>query len=547
MKEINLKSGRKLKHIPVILMAVYFIYSLYNLQKKNLINGYLDSGYRGGIFLIEIAFLVFLIILLYYKKEFKIEKKFVLIASSVGIALTIITPMWQVPDEVVHSFRAYDLAKGRILYQRHEDSMVLPKSMYDLFDKIDDNKLAFKPQNRVDKAKFLEGISMPLNKEITDKYYGNNTEAYLFVAYLPQAIGIFIGDLFNLPVYFVLMLGRLINLAFWITMGYFTLRFMPIKKELMMFIMLLPMSVYQAASLSPDAVLNSCSFLLIAYILHLKFNKENVELKDVGIVLLLTIGIVSVKMPYVLISALLLTIPKEKFNSLLFPIPKEKLEVKRKLKYLNLVKMIVIFICILSIDIIIFAGWNKLSAPVKNTNISEVEESTNEEIEGYSMGQTAVSIINNPKRFLDLSKNTLKENGEFYKESLIAKFGWLDTEVPKGFVNLIFIILLIIAINGERAKKVTIWDRFVFLSLGIGFYLILCAVSLQWYNGMDNINEFKGIQGRYFLPFAICPLLALYQSKIKFDLEKYSWIVPSICSYSLVYCLNVILVRYWVY
>ena len=46
--------------------------------------------------------------------DIKIEKVFLCLAIVFGICISIITPPFQVPDEIVHFDRAYQISKGEI-------------------------------------------------------------------------------------------------------------------------------------------------------------------------------------------------------------------------------------------------------------------------------------------------------------------------------------------------------------------------------------------------------------------------------------------------
>ena len=54
------------------------------------------------------------------KKKWKIEKIFLLLAIILGTAHAFITPMNQVPDEIVHIMRAYDITEGNIVSTKNK-------------------------------------------------------------------------------------------------------------------------------------------------------------------------------------------------------------------------------------------------------------------------------------------------------------------------------------------------------------------------------------------------------------------------------------------
>ena len=84
----------------------------------------------------------------------------------------------------------------------------------------------------------------------------------------------------------------------------------------------------------------------------MKYEKNNITKKDFIIIALLGIGIVAVKLPYIIISAMILTLPKEKFKSK------------------GNIKKVSIFIGVLIIGFITFSMWGRLSRPIENNNLT---------------------------------------------------------------------------------------------------------------------------------------------------------------------------------
>ena len=281
---------------------------------------------------------------------------FVLIASILGIILMFALPPLQGPDERVHMVRSYDLAKGRVFFTGVKMLYCFQASMEEYTEKSQHINMALYADKKITKEQYKVAKKIALNKELLWQYDADKTEAYSTIAYIPQALGMFIGDLLNLNFHYVFMLGRFINFIFWLTICYIALKIMPIKKELMMFVMLMPVCMQQAVILSPDAMLNSFSFLLIAYILNIKYEKKNFTIKNFIVIVLLCIGIISVKLPYVLISAMILTIPKEKF------------------KGKNTITKVRAFFLIIFIGFSTFFLWTKLSEPLKTEDEIKITE-----------------------------------------------------------------------------------------------------------------------------------------------------------------------------
>ena len=133
------------------------------------------------------------------------------------------------------------------------------------------------------------------------------------VRHLPATIGIMLGILLRLPTFWVLQLGEIFALTFYIGICSKALSLTPVNKEIFEIIMLLPMCIQQAALINYDAVLLPLCFLLIAYIFHIKFRvNEVVDLKNIiyiaGILLIIAI----VKLPYIVLGGIFFIIPLDK-------------------------------------------------------------------------------------------------------------------------------------------------------------------------------------------------------------------------------------------
>lgn len=274
------------------------------------------------------------------------------------MAFIFINPPYLVPDESVHIYRAYDIAKGRLFFKGSENNMMLPVGVkkYDkqLWDIINNGKGS---------KNYIQNINTPLEKDNLIKYDADATAAYNTIAYIPQSIGMFIGDLLNLSSYFIIILGRISNFLTWLALCYLALKYIPIKTNFLFLLMCIPMGMQQAASTSPDALLNSSSFLLIAYILYLKFEKEKVDYKDVGIIILLTIIIGSIKLPYIAIGGILILIPNN------------------KMKFKSFGKIMLIILIAFS-SLAVKSGWEKISAPkIENSVVMEDSSSQKNNVE----------------------------------------------------------------------------------------------------------------------------------------------------------------------
>jgi uncharacterized membrane protein len=91
--------------------------------------------------------------------------------------------------------------------------------------------------------------------------------AYSPVCYLPQAVGIALGRLFDLPPVALLYLGRLMAVVCTVFLGYAALAATRFFRWPLLLLLLMPMTLFQAASLSADAVTNALSIVFFGSLL----------------------------------------------------------------------------------------------------------------------------------------------------------------------------------------------------------------------------------------------------------------------------------------
>ena len=112
------------------------------------------------------------------------------------------------------------------------------------------------------------------------------------LVYLPAALGISVARTFNAKPLVLLNFGKVFNLIAFMLMVFWAVKRTPIGKEVMMGSTLLPMTITLAASMSYDAMLIGLSYVFIAEVLYLAFEKEKIAWKDI-IILAVILAIMS--------------------------------------------------------------------------------------------------------------------------------------------------------------------------------------------------------------------------------------------------------------
>lgn len=236
---------------------------------------------------------------------------FLILALCFGITMACINPPFQECDGWIHYLWASDVSYGNLARPvaslSHEEGVILvPKN----FDKFEYKILeADKGEGR----KYIEYLKSIKPHSQTAKMKLANVPSSIF--YYPQAFGLLLGRFFDLSVYGGVLLSRICNLLVFVALAYWAVRITPVFKHMMAVIGLLPLTLYQAASDSPDAMLNGLCFLFIAMCFSYAYgDRELLGWKDV-IKLSLVLSVMFLyKYVYVSLGLLVFLIPVKKFG-----------------------------------------------------------------------------------------------------------------------------------------------------------------------------------------------------------------------------------------
>ncbi len=191
-----------------------------------------------------------------------------LLLGAIGsLPLVLLTPPFQVNDEVQHFYRAYELSEFHIRaeVQNGISGATIPDSLPELVRSFDyaahGLPLTVGPAPL---AKTLELASIPLQSSKRHFVAFPGSAFYSPLPYLPQILGIAIGRLLGFGPLYLFYIGRLFNCLTVLGLLGLAVYWMPVASELVMIVGLLPMSLFQYASVSPDAVMLGCAFVFTA-------------------------------------------------------------------------------------------------------------------------------------------------------------------------------------------------------------------------------------------------------------------------------------------
>ena len=429
---------------------------------------------------------------MFFKKgiiHLRAENIFLLFSIVFGFLFAVITPPFQVPDEVNHLYRAYQVSDGKFISIKQNGRVggYVPESLVLFAESF--KKLPYNPYSKVngDYIRATKNIKLQEDKVVFKDF--PNTAYYSPVSYIPQAITIRILRYADCSPYYLLYVTRLITLGFWILVVFMAIRMMPFQTWLLAFLALLPMSLSVNSSISADVVTNGLSFLFIAYALNLAIVRNEFLKRDMVILSLLIVLLASAKLVYVVLVFLFLFIPVSRLTSLK--------------NYLFV------------FTIILFLGFG--SAFLAKKNIDKIYTSSanynKEYIEDATIGHQADMtkqmdyIMEN--KILTIKHFILSFGHEFWymTKSYIGLLGWADTPLPDWFIAINYGVIFFLAIFAfNEQKKITARQKSILLGVAIlAIFLIMLSQYLTWVP--VGGNRVYPLQGRYFIP--VFPLVFL--------------------------------------
>ena len=402
-----------------------------------------------------------------------------LILGAVGsIPLVLLTPPFQVPDEVQHFYRAYQLSEFRIRaeVQNGVAGGTLPDSLPQLANSsVYTQDGMHYPPTPSPISKTLKLASIPLNASARRFVAIRGSAGYSPLPYLPQVLAMVVGRWFGLGPLYLLYLGRLFNCLAALGLAGLAVYLMPVAAELIMVVGLLPMSLYLYASLSPDAAVISCALLFTA----LSFSastRGKWEVWELAVAAAAGAVFCSVKPVYapILLAGV----------------------VPGLLRRGNVANVIRSHVILLGAALGVAAGWLELA---KSSMASTVGE-------GHPALQMSF-VLHQPISFMRAlvhSLGILPATRRYIE--MVGDFGWLTVPFPAVFffvyllplVN--FLIVWKVGTRGSEKRSVPCAVWYLALAVASAF---LVMTALYIVSTQVGGNEVTGVQGRYFIPILV--------------------------------------------
>jgi uncharacterized membrane protein len=417
----------------------------------------------------------------------RLDRAFALIALVFGTILVLLIPPFQSADEPAHFYRAYQISEG-VFAARQEDGRglrgaYLPASLYHIW--LPFSGIGFHPSYKASVAVIRDTLKVPLEPQNRLFIAIANTAHYCPTCYLPQALGIILGRSLGATPLVMLYIGREANLLVWILLGAISLRIAPAISRPIFLLLLMPMTLWTAATLSADTPTNGLAILFVAWIAAQSAAGSGSAAKPIGFKsfaqsIAITVPLVLCKLVYTPLLGLLLLVPQSRF--------------------LNNRRWITIG-AVLLINLAALAMWASTSENL-DTRINASPS--------VSPRSQADYLQRNPGQLPGLIVQTIESRGWDYVRGFVGVIGWTDLYLPAGVVIGYLILLLIACLSTPRQAKLP--PPGLTLALVLPTSLIsagMIAILSYLYWCPVGYSIIDGISGRYFIPLAPAILLLL--------------------------------------
>ena len=405
-----------------------------------------------------------------YILSLKPEILFSVIALFFGTFSAFAVQQLSVNDEGVHLLRSYTISTGNIT----SDTCSYPQ---EIIDKV--------------KESYQKNYSFNLsekNSHSVNAFDCGTADSYYPLMHLPQSIGISISKVIYDSPAFMVLLGRLANLLFFVASMYLIIRFVPIGKWVFFVLGLLPITIHAASSLSYDTFNTVVLFSLIAIVLTFFGQKKALSKKQLILLVLFSLLASMAKSSNTLVLLLMFALPLRLFKY-------------QRAKFSPIANKLMIIFGILILSLLSIVIWQKVSG----SSITEVS------MENH--------LSNNPLYIVVILYNTYINPffgyTDIFVRGVVGEFSSFQYHLPTYLVILSFgLITFSLLLKNDFEQKYLKFKGGTLAAVALSafvlsFLLITYVMYTIWATqpirqGPHAIYA-DGVQGRYFTA-----LLALF-------------------------------------
>ena len=426
---------------------------------------------------------------LFHQENMPIHKVYLVWSLAFGTVFTLAIPTYMTPDEPSHLYTAYAVS-NRMLRIENVPSIKIRACDRDAgANGIFSVNIAPSPEIREHYNMYYK--SMPDlfadDPELVDTgVQPLGADPYM---YAMPALGITIGRLLGLGTVPTYLLGTLFNLILYVFMTTAAIYFIPMGKEILFTLALMPIVLQQCASFSYDCFIISFSFIVTA-LSFLLLKRLKCGDGPVGRLLLFW-GMATARLvpaQYCMCAPLFL------FS---VPMYRQARDIKSRRQ-----------VALASMLVLLFVASYMTLRYIKKGFLHPASWA------GYDL----LYVVTHPKKIIRMCFNTVRSYGDFHLLSFLGnRMGWLNI-TPPVFIVLGYIFCLLVA-HGRKGDT----DAFVGTEERLSCYAMLlmlvaipfAAMLLIWTPAESFLIE--GVQGRYFVSCVLLFLLTLKKSSVSFS------------------------------
>lgn len=420
-----------------------------------------------------------------------------------GCMFILITPPGWNTDETNHVYRVFQLSRGNLLSEQVVDPQsgykafggLVPTNMVRLFDmtgarlpgsvgnvqwKID--KQLYQRQPRVRSLRD-DGQLMPINFSGAALY-----SPVTYALYIPV---FWLGKLLSMPLYWIILLSRLVGLVATGVALFAAIKALPVGKWMLFAVGLLPGVVAQSASVTADAPQLAVTILFFALVARLIYRPQRLRWWDYGMLLTLGVALPLTKLVYAPVVLLLLAMP------LIRPEYRQR-------------RTITLLAGVVVLSLLPAAIWMQM--------VSYVDINSNPQAD---FAKQKLFILHEPFMYARTLYYSLATNLQTGLNNLFGAFVWDSAPLPALFAYLAaFAVMgsLVVVSSSERGAKLAVRQLRLWrasLLAVVAATSLLIATALYVYSSTYRATTVVGIQSRYFLPLMPLLLMAFYGNTVK--------------------------------
>jgi uncharacterized membrane protein len=398
------------------------------------------------------------------------EVSYFAIALVFGVLFAVVSPPYATPDEPAHWGRAVAVAQGHLI-ERSPGAQV--PDFHSIYDGL--NAAVVREGGSLTPRRTLDVASRPLSCGLSPQGL-HGASGYPPLPYILPAVvwsaACAVGGSFGAFLY-AARIGNLI-LATLITV--WAIRIIPFGKWLLFTLALLPMTLFQSASLSADSLTNAVVFLWLAYLAQLLTGGDKVSPRTqfFGVVVALSLVLCKPGYPLLLLPAALVGRARFRTTS----------------EWLRFISMVV------GAPIVLALVWTQAVSGLVPTR------------PGVDVAVNLAHLQTDPLDFVIALKRTLHQHVGTYWLGLVGVLGLMDVYLPRpAYVITTTLVAVSISLNhATRLPSGLVRATLLLVAGGSG---ALLAAALYVTYSVPESGDLEGLQGRYLLPLVAAALLAL--------------------------------------